>query len=122
MKKRICVIFTGIILLLTSGLWIESRAQEAKDQKSQLTIPWDEFKKLLHLDENEIVISMETFQKILAQTGTTTKPAHTVKEGNVVLTRTEFKKLIDRMKPPTRLDVRCGRPIPHLKERFMYTS
>lgn len=120
MKKRICVIFTGIILLLTSGLWIESRAQEAKDQKSQLTIPWDEFKKLLHLDENEIVISMETFQKILAQTGTTTKPAHTVKEGNVVLTRTEFKKLIDRMKPPTRLDV--SPPFNYLITKAIYSG
>ncbi len=105
MKGKLSVIFVVVLLLLNIGICVGIQAQEARDQKSQLTVPWDEFKKLLHLDENEIVISMETFQKILEQTGTITKPAHTVKEGNVVLTRTEFKKLIDQMKPPAGIGI-----------------
>ena len=57
------------MLLVLSGMSADTYAEDAKNKGSNLTVPWDEFKKLLHLDENEIVISLETFQKLLAQTG-----------------------------------------------------
>ena len=89
-----------IVLLVFSLLPAQLSAQENKRSNSELTIPWDEFKKLINLDEDEIIISLETFQKLMAQTGVTVVPQHTLRGGNVVLKREEFKNLINRMKPP----------------------
>ena len=100
MKTRIFMSFIIAMFLVCSGLWAGVAADETTDDKSQLTVPWDEFKKLVNLDEDEIVVSLETFQKLLAQTGVQTTPAHTLREGDVVLTRAEFKKLVDQMQPP----------------------
>jgi hypothetical protein len=88
------------MVLACSSLLSGAYAQENPNNKSQLTVPWDEFKKLLQLREDEIVLSLETFEKLLAQTGTTAPPQHALNEGNVILTRAEFKKLVDEMKPP----------------------
>ncbi len=49
----------------------------------------------MNLDEDEIVISLETFQKLLVQTGTRTTRAHPLRNGNVMLTRAEFKRLAE---------------------------
>jgi hypothetical protein len=97
-KQKLVILL--IMLVLLGALFVPNFAQEkSTNQKGELTVPWDEFKKLVDVDKNEIVISLESFQKLLAQTGTKTKPPHTVKEGNVVLKRAEFKKLINAMKP-----------------------
>lgn len=99
--KRVFICIIAITFLMFSSLLIGVYAQEKSVYKeSRLTVPWDEFKKLVNLDEDEIVISLETFQKLLAQTGVKTRPQHTMNQGNVVLKRAEFKKLIDTMKPP----------------------
>jgi len=42
--------------------------------RSQLTVPWEEFKKLVRMDDNEIVFPLETFHKLTAQTGVKTTP------------------------------------------------
>jgi hypothetical protein len=108
------------MLIVCSGFLVEVHADETIRGESQVTVPWDEFKKLLHLDENEIVLPLETFQKLLAQTGIKTTPTHTVKEGNVVLTRAEFKKLVDQMKPPTGPDVQP--PFDYLITKATYSG
>ena len=74
-------------------------SQTTNDQ-SELSIPWEEFKKLINLDEDEIVISLETYQKILAQTGAEISPSHTLNNGDIVMKREDFKNLIKKMKPP----------------------
>lgn len=86
-------------VLMTTVMQSSIRAQEGKDSTGKLTVPWEEFKKLVNLDEDQVVVSLDAYQKLLAQTGIETTP-HTLKDGNVVLTRAEFKRLIDLMKPP----------------------
>jgi hypothetical protein len=120
MKRKMFIGLIGIMILIPSGLLVEVYADENANKKSQLTVPWDEFKQLLHLDEHEIVLPLETFQKLLAQTGTKITPAHTVKEGDVVLTRAEFKKLVDQMKPPTALDAKP--PFDYLITKAIYSG
>lgn len=101
MDKRVLLgILTGTFLLLSIASTAVLHAEEDTTGKSQLTIPWDEFKQLLRLDEKEVVLSLDAFHKLLAQTGTATPPAHTIREGNVVLTRAEFENLVNQMKPP----------------------
>jgi len=127
MKKKTVVFFIGVMLLawcgLYGGLHGGAYAAEQTDNKSQLTVPWDEFKRLLRLDEDkdEIILSWEIFQKLLAQTGTETNPAYTLKEGNVVLTRAEFKKLVDQMKPPTRPTI-APPPFDYLITKVIYSG
>ncbi|MCI0691482.1 hypothetical protein L0337_05675 [candidate division KSB1 bacterium] len=99
--KRILTAFVGTTLLACGGIFAEAYTQDNANNKSQLTVPWDEFKKLLQLREDEIVLSLETYEKLLAQTGTSATPQPTLQGGNVVLTRAEFKNLVDQMKPPT---------------------
>jgi len=119
--KRIFICIIAITLLMFSSLLIGVYAQEKSvGKESRLTVPWDEFKKLVNLDEDEIVISLDTFQKLLAQTGVKTRPQHTMNQGNVVLKRTEFKKLIDTMKPPAGQDARP--PFDYLITKAIYSG
>ena len=101
MNKNILISFYAIIFLLIAGALPPTFAQENPDGKGQLTVPWDEFKKLLQLRQDEVVLPLETFEKLLVQTGAITAPQHILKNGDVVLSRAEFKKLVDQMKPPT---------------------
>jgi hypothetical protein len=52
MIKKTLVLFIGIMLLAWCGVWVGISVAETTDNKSQLTVPWDEFKRLLHLDED----------------------------------------------------------------------
>jgi hypothetical protein len=97
-KAQVAVL--AIILLLSWGPSAGVFAQEKADETGKLTIPWNEFKVLLDLGQDRVTVSLETFQKLLAQTGTKTTPPHMLAGGNVVLTRSEFENLVNQMKPP----------------------
>jgi len=122
MKRVMISIMTSIILVFCI-LPIGIDAQEKDyDKESRLSVPWDEFKKLVNLDkEDEIVITIETFEKLLLQTGVKTSPPHTVNQGNVILKRTEFKKLIDGMKPPGE-EEEIKPPFDYLITKAVYTG
>ncbi|MBN2012250.1 hypothetical protein JW960_23170 [candidate division KSB1 bacterium] len=92
----LCILFYAIISSISPAV-----SQNQTNDNSQLTLPWDEFKKVIHLDENEIVISLDIYQKILAQTGADMSPTPKITGGNVILTQDEFRKLIEQMKTPT---------------------
>jgi hypothetical protein len=63
---------------------------------------------------------LETFQKLLAQTGIKTPPEHTVIAGNVVLSREEFNKLVSQMKPPSGDDTDL--PFEYLITKAIYSG
>jgi hypothetical protein len=118
--KRIAVSVIMIAVLMVGGLTITAHAQDKPENDTRLTVPWDEFKRLVNLDEDDIVISLETFQKLLAQTGLRTTPTHVLKDGNVVMTREEFNKLVDQMKPPPASD--ATPPFDLLITKAMYSG
>ena len=119
--KRVLINIVMTMVLICGGLLIEVYAQDNNTNKDgRLTVPWDEFKKLVNLDEDEIVLSLETFQKLLAQTGTKITPPHALKEGNVALKRREFKKLVEMMKPPVGPDVQP--PFDYLITKAIYSG
>ena len=62
MKKSLFTLIP-LIITITIVLPLNFQAQEKDSGESELTIPWDEFKKLINLDEDEIIISLETFEK-----------------------------------------------------------
>jgi hypothetical protein len=120
MKATTLGFLMALTLLAWCGLPPGAYGGEDAAHKSQLTVPWDEFKRLLHLEDDRVVLSMETFEKLLAQTGATSTPPHAVKEGNVVLTRAEFKRLVDRMSPPAGLDTKP--PCDYLITKAIYSG
>ncbi len=99
MSKKYIFRFSFIILMVIF-LSLSSYSQEKKEDKGEVSIPWDEFRKLLELDIDEVVLSWEEFQKILDQTGKKYIPPFQLKDEKVVLTREQFKRLLDQMKPP----------------------
>jgi len=97
-----CLVVIAVIVLGTSSLVLnaQEKATEAlTDDRGRVSIPWDDFKKILRLDKDEIVLSWEEFQKLLIQTDTKIAPTYTIEDGKVVLTREQFKRLLDEMKP-----------------------
>jgi len=87
-------------LLMVAAVSINVLHAQEKDEKGSVSIPWDEFRKLLELDKDEILLSWEEFQKILEQTGKKYIPPYQLKDEKVLLTREQFKKLLDQMRPP----------------------
>ncbi len=120
MKKMHILSIMIIVLFVTCGTVSGLFAQEKTENQGKLTVPWEEFKKLLRLEKNEIVLTLDTFEKLLAQTGTKAKPPHSIKEGNVILSRVEFKKLIDKMKPP--IDLESTPPFDYLITKAIYSG
>jgi len=96
MKTLQRVIGVGLVVILAgAGVF----AQDVRESGA-VKIGWEEFRKLLELDKDEFVLSWEEFQKILAQTGFKYVPPFALKEEKVVLTRSQFTRLLDQMKPP----------------------
>jgi hypothetical protein len=96
MKAHRWFVLVGLVVALAGAAAL---AQDGQD-KGAVKISWEEFRKLLELDKDEFVLSWEEFQKILAQTGFKYVPSFALKEEKVVLTRSQFTKLLDQMKPP----------------------
>lgn len=93
-----CFILFGI---LSSGPLLADNDVERKGTSS-ITLDWKEFRSILRLDVDEVKLSWDEFTKLLSQTGFRFKPQYKVEGGDVILTREQFKKLIDEMRPPRR--------------------
>ncbi|MBM3311795.1 MAG: hypothetical protein FJY80_09825, partial [Candidatus Aminicenantes bacterium] len=61
------------VLALLAGLSAAALAQE-KSEPSTVKLTWEEFKRLLELDKDEIVLSWAEFQRLIVQTGSTFVP------------------------------------------------
>ncbi|HEX9974389.1 MAG TPA: hypothetical protein VGD14_20135, partial [bacterium] len=120
MKNIRLALMLILSLSLCLGVFSAAYADDQKQDTGNLTIPWDEFKKLLRIDEQDIVISLETFQKLLVQTGIKTPPEHVTRDGNVVLSREEFNKLVSQMKPPSGTDMQP--PFEYLITKAIYSG
>jgi len=95
--SRIIHLFFLVLFVLFSSLTV---FPQEKTEKALVSIPWDEFRKLLELDKDEVVLSWVEFQKILNQTEKRYVPPFQLKDEKVVLTREQFKRLLAQMKPP----------------------
>lgn len=98
MKK---IILRGLIFAVMFIFALQAFAQE----KSEVSLPWNEFKNLTNIDKDMIVIPIATFEKLIIQTGKQDYKAQNIVGGNVILSQTEFKKLVDGMKAPSGTDI-----------------
>jgi len=105
------------LIVLLMGITILA---QNKDEKGDVRIPWDEFRKLLELDKDEFVLAWQDFQKILVQTGFQYVPPYQLKDEKVVLTRDQFRNLLNKMKPPSDPDIKP--PADYLLTQAVYTG
>lgn len=89
------------LALLVLSLGVAKPLAEGEDKSGELSLPWQEFEKLLKLNSKEISLTWDEFQKLIKQTGVENLPPYQLQDGNVLLSRDEFKKLLDQMKAPT---------------------
>ncbi|MGA1841966.1 MAG: hypothetical protein ACMUIU_15210 [bacterium] len=98
------VVFLTVILIFQFHFLSNShaaknqRVDEDKGCDSEIILPWQEFKDLLKIDKDEIILTMEELNRLLRQANPDFRPEYRLIDGKVVLSRTEFKKIIDRMK------------------------
>ncbi len=115
MSKRFKKIST--VLALVFAFSLVAQAQDAAETGA-VKVSWEEFKKLLDLGKDEIVLSWAEFQRIIAQTDTKIVPAFELRDEKVVLTRAQFRNLLEKMKPPTSTGVE--RPAESLLRKSVY--
>ncbi|MCJ7583051.1 MAG: hypothetical protein MUP98_21240 [Candidatus Aminicenantes bacterium] len=97
---RIKNFFYLFFIVLFLALSFAAAFPQEKRDEGQVNIPWDEFIRLLELDKDEILLSWEEFQKILAQTGNKYVPSFQMKDEKILLTREQFKTLLNQMRSP----------------------
>jgi len=95
----VLLVFT-IFLSLFSVLSLYAEEPATGKESSEVKISWEEFKKLLKMDTDEIKLSWDEFKKLLAQTGEDVKVEYNIQDGMVVLSREQFKALLEKMKKP----------------------
>lgn len=108
------------LVILLVFLTAASSPAEEMQKEGKVSISWQEFQRLLELDKDEFVLSWEEFQKILQQTGFKYVPPFQLKDEKVVLTRIQFNRLLDQMKPPK--DVLINPPADYLLDSASYSG
>jgi hypothetical protein len=119
MKKIAFALFT-VLPTICVYFPLSVFAQDSDGSKSQVTVPWQEFKQLLRIDDNEVVLPLDTFNRLVAQTGSKTKPAHAIREGFVVMTRAQFQALVEKMVVPP--DSAAAAPFEFLITKATYSG
>jgi hypothetical protein len=89
----------ALILFFAAALLVPLHADETP-AGGELALPWQDFQRLLKLDQDTVSLTWDEFQKLLRQTGVTETPPYQLQNGKVVLGRAEFKRLLDQMRPP----------------------
>jgi len=108
-----------LTFLLGIGLPTTAAANPGTDE-SRLTVPWDEFKRLLDLDSDQIALSIETFHKLVSQATNSAPPAYTTQDENVIMSRSAFESLVSQMKDPIQTGV--DPPFDHLITKAVYSG
>ncbi|MFH0925829.1 MAG: hypothetical protein V1872_09440 [bacterium] len=72
-----------------------SENKKEKETKSKINISWTEFKGLLNLDKDDLELTCEEFNRLIQQTNPKFKPDYQLKEGKVLLSHDEFKKIVN---------------------------
>jgi hypothetical protein len=117
LKRNLKRIMAVTMIVLLMGITVIA---QNKDENGDVRIPWDEFRKLLELDKDEFVLAWQDFQKILEQTGFQYVPPYQLKDEKVILTRDQFRNLLNKMKPPSDPDIKP--PSNYLLIQAVYTG
>jgi hypothetical protein len=60
--------------LLIAGFFSTASAQNDTASPGRVTVPWDEFRKIIRMDENEIVLPLETYNRLVSRASARLRP------------------------------------------------
>ena len=69
MRKTICLVFIFLTSLIIGGSALATEEGVKMQNSGRVSIPWKDFRELLRLDKDEVVLEWEDFQRLLSQTG-----------------------------------------------------
>ncbi|MEW5802873.1 MAG: hypothetical protein AB1847_12310 [bacterium] len=110
-KGKIEAKFLMVFLLLLPGLAIWSHVPSAfcqqamLKQESQVSMEWNELRKILKLDKDEIQLTWDEFQSIVSRIPEKRKPVYTLQKGLVTLSREQFDHLLGQMTVPRKEEI-----------------
>lgn len=86
-------------LLLAAVFALPAAAVEKSDQ-ARLRLPWEVLKDVLRIDQDRVRLSAAEFDALVKLTSRRRPPDHVVADGDVILSRGEFTRLIQSLIPP----------------------
>ncbi len=93
-------------LCLITVLFSVVLAENNEEKKSNsILLDWEEFRKILKLDSDEVKLSWDEYRSLLAQTGFKAKDKYRIEGGQVILSRKQFKTLLEQMQPPKKSEL-----------------
>lgn len=85
--------------LFAALLALPAAAVEKSDQ-ARLRLPWEVLKSVLRLDQDRVRLSAAEFDALVKLTSRQRPPDHVMADGDVILSRAEFTRLIQSLIPP----------------------
>ncbi len=92
-----------LVTVLFSAVLLAKNNEEKKS--NSILLDWGEFSRILKLDSDEIKLSWDEYRRLLAQTGFKVKDEYRIEGGQVILSRKQFKMLLERMQPPKKSEL-----------------
>jgi hypothetical protein len=87
------------LLTLFLSLWPALHAAEVPD-KTRLKLPWDTLQRVLRLDGKDVRLTTREFDTLIRHTAVGRMPNHQVVDGDIVLSREDFGRLMQNLLPP----------------------
>ncbi|HMX43817.1 MAG TPA: hypothetical protein PKB12_08895, partial [Elusimicrobiota bacterium] len=87
---------------LLPALLLAAWSAQAADtsDNARLKLPWDTIKSVLKIDRNDVRLTAVEFETLLKLTSAKPLPDYRLMEGDVVLPRAEFTRLVQSLVPP----------------------
>lgn len=86
--------------LLLAALFALPVAAVEKPDQARLRLPWEALKSVLRIDQDRVRLSADEFDALVKLTSRQRPPDHVVADGDVLLSRAEFTRLIQSLIPP----------------------
>jgi len=86
--------------LILATLFAFPAAAAEKSDQARLRLPWEVLKNVLRIDQDRVRLSAPEFDALVKLTSRQRPPDHVVADGDVILSRAEFTRLIQSLIPP----------------------
>ncbi|MCK4532757.1 hypothetical protein KAU39_03140 [bacterium] len=97
-----CSCLCLVTVLFSTALLAENNEEK---KSNSILLDWGEFRRILKLDSDEIKLSWDEYRRLLAQIGFKVKDEYRIEGGDVILSKKQFKTLLEQMQPPKKSEL-----------------